>query len=360
MTLTSSSLAPRVSCATLNTRRTPRRVSRPSPVHDTVISGYRLIAKLGRGGMGEVHLGVHEESNELVAIKTIRPEHAHLTSALTRFFSEASAASRIDHPGIVRVSGHGRCEDGRAFIIMEYLEGESLRERLQREGPLSVAAAVDIARQVAAALAAAHAKGIIHRDITPANIFLTTDDAGQDQVKILDFGVAKIMDAPLDGCAATPIGSLLGTPAYMSPEQCEGAHQVDHRTDLYALGCVLFAMLCGRPPFTDTRMGAVLGAHLSKTPPRPSQLRATIPAWLDELVLRLLAKERAQRPAGAIELLVALVAHPVDACDRREVRPRDAGMACVSHPAAAGTAARCSVMSGFTATGLTWSTVYTR
>jgi serine/threonine-protein kinase len=360
MTLTSSSLVPRVSCATQNVRRTPRRSSCPSPVPDIVIAGYRLIAKLGRGGMGEVHLGVHEESNELVAIKTIRPEHAHQTSALTRFFGEASAASRIDHPGIVRVSGHGRCEDGRAFIIMEYLEGDSLRERLQRERWLSIAAAVEIARQVTAALVAAHAKGIIHRDITPANIFLTTSDNGQDQVKILDFGVAKIMDAPLEGCAATPIGSLLGTPAYMSPEQCEGANQVDHRTDLYALGCVLFAMLCGRPPFTDMRMGAVLGAHLSKAPPRPSQLRAAVPAWLDELVLRLLAKERDQRPAGAAELLDALAAQPGDACGGIEAQPGDAGVVRVSPPDTLDTVARCPVRSGFTASGLTWSSVYTR
>lgn len=355
MTLTSSSPLPRVSCATLNDRRGPRRPIRPSPARDTVIAGYRLVARLGQGGMGEVHLGVHEETDELVAIKTIRPEHAHLSSALTRFFGEANAASRIDHPGIVRVSAHGRCADGRAFIIMEYLEGESLRERLQRAGRLSVATAVAIARQVAAALVAAHAKGIIHRDLTPANIFLTTDDAGQDHVKILDFGVAKIMDAPLEGCAATPIGSLLGTPAYMSPEQCQGAHHVDHRTDLYALGCVLFAMLCGRPPFLGARMGAVLGAHLSQTPPRPSQLQATVPAWLDELVLRLLAKERDRRHAGAAELQGALSAHEVDACG-----PGDAGVDPAQSPTAAHTVGQSSILSGYASSAVTWSSVYTR
>jgi serine/threonine-protein kinase len=306
--------------------------------------------------MGEVHLGVHEETNELVAIKTIRPEHAHMTSALTRFFGEANAASRIDHPGIVRVSAYGRCQDGRAFMIMEYLEGESLRERLQREGRLSVAAAVEITRQVAAALAEAHAKGIIHRDLTPANIFLSTDEAGQEQVKILDFGVAKIMDAPLEGCAATPIGSLLGTPAYMSPEQCEGAHHVDHRTDLYALGCVLFAMLCGRPPFVGARMGAVLGAHLSQTPPRPSNLRAAVPGWLDELVLRLLAKERDLRHESAAALLAALSAYPVDA--RGEAG--EARVARVLAPEDLRTAGQYSILSCNTASVVSWSSVYTR
>lgn len=322
-----------------------------APERDRVIAGYRLVAELGKGGMGEVHLGVHELTGERAAIKTMRADQADHGDAIARFLAEATAASRIDHPGIVRVRAHGRSAAGRAYIAMEYLEGESLRERLQRQGRLPIATAVTIARQVAAALAAAHAKGIIHRDLTPGNIFLTTGARGPDHVKILDFGVAKIMDAPIDGCCATPIGTILGTPTYMSPEQCQGAPHVDHRTDLYALGCVLFAMLCGRPPFTSKRLGPLLAAHLSQPPPRPSSLRPAVPAWLDQVVLRLLAKARDQRYARATDFLDALSGNTADACpDAGEQHGRPATAHELSHTIAQSqarqaAAARCNTSS---------------
>ncbi|WP_428269452.1 serine/threonine-protein kinase [Haliangium sp.] len=278
----------------------------------SVIGGYRLIAPLGCGGMGEVYLGVHEATNEPAAIKTLLPEHANNPVLVARFFAEAVAASMIEHPGLARVMSHSHSRGKQAYIIMEYLQGESLSERLFERGYLPIAAAVEIARQATEALAAAHDCGIIHRDIKPANIYLCDRDDGADEVKLLDFGVAKLMDAPLNGECATPAGSVLGTPSYMSPEQCRGQIDVDHSTDLYALGCVLFAMLCGRPPFVGRRLGSLLTAHLSQTPPALRALRPGIPAAVEQVVTRLLSKPREQRYDSAHELALALAAIPTD------------------------------------------------
>ncbi len=345
------------------------------------IAGYRVIAKIGSGGMGEVYLGIDDDTGATVAIKTLLPRYADNQALVARFFAEAKAAARIEHAGTVKVITHGYCGDQRAYLVMEYLKGESLRDRLARERWVTIDAAVEIARQAALALASVHKCGIIHRDIKPGNIYLCAADAdtasganGDDdgdangdnnggangdndggahgdndsgdqrrsataagerqQVKIFDFGVAKLMDMPLSAEMATPIGLLMGTPAYMSPEQCTRADEVDHRTDLYALGCVLYTMLCGRPPFVGSRIGRVISSHLSSIPLALRVLRPNVPAELERIVLRLLAKQPADRYQSADELAAALsevsAALPAEACGYSdESRACDRGMAAI-------------------------------
>lgn len=313
------------------------------------IAGYRVIAKIGSGGMGEVYLGIDDDTGATVAIKTLLPRYADDQGLVARFFAEAEAAARIEHAGTVKVIAHGYCDDQRAYLVMEYLKGESLRDRLARERCITIGAAVEIARQAALALASVHKCGIIHRDIKPGNIYLCAADAGADsgddrgaphrqaiaerqRVKIFDFGVAKLLDMPLSAEMATPIGLLMGTPAYMSPEQCTRADEVDHRTDLYALGCVLYTMLCGRPPFVGSRIARVISSHLSSVPLAPRVLRPSVPAELERIVLRLLAKQPADRYQSGDELAAALsevsAALPAAVCEYGdEPRACERGMA---------------------------------
>src|SRR5881394_2219991 len=202
---------------------------------------YRIVAQIRSGAMGVVFLAEHQRSERRVAIKFLAPELARDQHALQRFFNEARATSRIRHPGIVDVFDCDVDSAGRAYMVMEHLEGETLADRLRRAGNLHWSAACLIARRVADALGAVHDKGIVHRDLKPENIFLVGN--GRDPaaaVKVLDFGVAKLLTS--DAVARlTMRGMLLGTPEFMSPEQCAGT-DVDHRADVYSLGCILFEM----------------------------------------------------------------------------------------------------------------------
>jgi serine/threonine-protein kinase len=275
-----------------------------------LVGNYRITGKLGEGGMGAVYAAEHAILGRRAAIKVLRAELSHRQDLVTRFFNEARAATAVKHPGIVEIYDFGYHADGSAFIVMEHLEGESLSARMRR-GALDEVRAISMARQVARALGAAHAKGIVHRDLKPDNVFVVPDPdvAEGERTKILDFGIAKL--TATDGLASsmTSTGMVMGTPTYMAPEQCKGAGRVDHRADLYALGCILFEMVCGRPPFVAEGAGELMAQHIFGEVPRPSSLRP-VSAPLEHALLRALAKEPDERFASADELIAALQPGP--------------------------------------------------
>jgi serine/threonine protein kinase len=283
------------------------------PVLGETIGSYAIEAELGRGGMGTVYLGVHALLGRKAAVKILLPELSQKQDIVQRFFNEARAATAIRHSGIVEVYDFGFSDDGCAYIVMEYLDGESLQARLHGLGRLTQLRTLGIARQMVSALAAAHKAGIVHRDLKPDNVFLVPDDDSPigERVKLLDFGIAKLAAdsgiAPGIGeMARTSTGAIMGTPYYMSPEQCRGAGRVDARSDLYAFGCVLYEMLCGEMPFTGDGAGEVLAAHIHLPPPA---LRARVPdlsPGIEALVTQLLAKDPDRRPQSADEVGHAL------------------------------------------------------
>jgi serine/threonine-protein kinase len=268
------------------------------------VGSYRIIGNVGEGGMGSVYLAEHNLIGRYAAIKVLHPHLSDREDQVERFFNEARATSSIKHPGILEVYDFGWADDGSAYIVMEYLEGESLEARIQRLGRLTTEHALHITRQMAGALGAAHAQGVIHRDLKPENIFIVRDPevAGGERIKILDFGIAKLMYDP----SKTRVGALIGTPDYMAPEQCRGAGQIDQRADFYSLGCILFRMLCGRPPFVGGGVGEVLSAHMHVPPPVPSAIDPTIEPLLENFVMRLLSKHADERPSSAAELITEL------------------------------------------------------
>lgn len=274
-----------------------------------IIGSYRIVAELGKGGMGMVYRAEHTQLGRPAALKMLLPQLSSDSGIVQRFFNEARAASAIDHPGIVQVYDFGTHTDGRAYIVMELLKGESLEHRLQR-GPLTPVDGATILAQTAAALSAAHARGIVHRDLKPDNIFLVPNELVQSgtQVKLLDFGIAKLADEQTAGLK-TQTGAMMGTPAYMSPEQCMGKSDLDHRTDIYSVGCILFHVLCGRPPFTsDHGTGMLIAAHIRDAAPDPRSLNPNIPPPLVAIIQRCLEKEPNARFQSAAELRNALVA----------------------------------------------------
>jgi serine/threonine-protein kinase len=273
------------------------------------LGSYVIEQPLGSGGMGEVFLGTHRRLGRRVAVKLLLPEYSGSQNVRERFFQEATATWDIGHPGIVQIFECDVHSTGRAYIIMEYLHGESLRGALARVGPMTqdLPAAIDILAQAAEAVGAAHTKAIVHRDLKPDNIFLlATLDHGRVPVKILDFGIAKLLVSDPDAISRTRTGNLLGTPLYMSPEQCRSAGTVDHRTDIYSLGCIGFEMLCGRPPFQGQGVADLLIAHASQPPPTPRALGVDLPGALEDLLMAMLAKEPDQRPSSMQEVAGAL------------------------------------------------------
>jgi serine/threonine protein kinase len=269
----------------------------------TNIGNYAVTAELGEGGMGSVYLAEHAMLGRRAAVKVVRPELSTNTEIIARFFNEARALNAIRHPGIVEIFDFGYLSDGSAYIVMEYLEGESLGARCRRLHRLEPRHALLVVRQIGLALAAAHERDVIHRDLKPDNIFLVPDPETpyQERIKVLDFGIAKL--AAGGDRAHTQTGSVLGTPTYMSPEQCRGAGGVDARADLYALGCMLYEMLCGHPPFTVEGMGELIAHHMYFAPTPPRSLDAAIPESTERLVLWLLQKEPAARPQTAREVV---------------------------------------------------------
>ena len=274
------------------------------------LGSYRLVSPLGRGGMGEVWRATHHTLARPAAIKIIRPDAldsdpglAHL--AAVRFEREAQAIASLQSRHTVQLYDFGVTESGTLYYVMELLDGMDLEEIIRRDGPMPAARAVHVLLQACASLAEAHWRGVIHRDVKPANIYLCRDAFECDVVKILDFGLAKrITPAPTPGSATdTRSDVVTGTPAYLAPEAITGESPVDGRADLYSLGCVAYWLLTGQLLFpADTAMG-VLAAHLERTPPPPSRAAPyPVPPALDAVVLRCLAKHPGERPESASQL----------------------------------------------------------
>jgi serine/threonine-protein kinase len=264
------------------------------------LGAYRIVRLLGEGGMGAVYEARQEPLDRRVALKTLHADHAKNQESIARFFNEAKVLSRLEHPSIVQVSDFGNAADGTAYLVMEYLRGQSLASRLdtlsEKGQRLPIATALQVCVQVSDVLSLAHTQGIVHRDIKPANLMLVADPVapGGERVKVLDFGIAKLSDDR--GGVKTATDQVMGTPAYMSPEQCAGAGGVDAQTDVYALGCVLYELLSGRTPFVADGPGRLIGMHLFQEPPPLRSVAPQVPSEIAELVHRMLRKEKTQRP----------------------------------------------------------------
>ena len=264
---------------------------------------YRIDGFLKSGGMGAVYRGTHLMLNKPLAIKLIRPEIAASDDIVKRFLIEARAASAVDHPNIVTVHDLGQTSDGTLYIAMELVDGESLKDLIVKLGPWAMPRAVVFIKEVARALGAAHRKGVVHRDLKPQNIMVSRDAEGREHPKLLDFGIARMLEP--DGTALTATGMVLGTPQYMSTEQAKGEH-ADQRSDLYALGVIFYEMLVGKVPFDDKSIPAILVKHLQELPRPPSSVQGDIPSALDIIVLRCLQKDPDSRFQNAEQFISAL------------------------------------------------------
>jgi serine/threonine-protein kinase len=247
--------------------------------------------------MGEVWLAEQKEIKTQVAIKVLLPHVSEDKQQVQRFFNEAVAVSKIKHSGIAKIFDVGFHVRGEAYLVMEFLEGEPLSGRIERAGRLPLPQVCDVGRQIASVLEATHAAGITHRDLKPDNVFLVADAemASGERVKILDFGIAKLSHGS-NAMTRTGAGAM-GTPTYMSPEQWKSTATVDNRADIYSLGCLLFEMACGRPPFVADSIGTMCAMHLGQEPPAARSLVAELPEAFETLVARLLAKSPEQRPS---------------------------------------------------------------
>jgi beta-lactam-binding protein with PASTA domain/tRNA A-37 threonylcarbamoyl transferase component Bud32 len=262
-------------------------------VSDSVVGDrYRVEARIGQGGMAEVYRGFDPVLGRTVAIKVLLPQFARDAGFVARFRREAQAAARLNQPNIVGVYDTGADGD-RQYIVMEFVEGRTLAEFLAGGRTLTPMQAVDLTQKVAAALASAHAQGIVHRDIKPGNVMVTRDGT----VKVMDFGIARMQT----DITAPQTSSVIGTPAYLSPEQAQG-QAVDARSDLYSLGCVLYELLAGRPPFTGDTPVAIAYKQVNETPVPPSAHNPDVPPRLDAVVMKCLAKNPANRYQTAEEL----------------------------------------------------------
>ncbi len=267
----------------------------------TLDEKYRLDAPLGEGGMGTVYSATHLLIDRPVAVKVLNPRFVEDEAAQERFRREARAAGRLRHTNAVAVTDFGRTSDGIFYIVMELLEGRSLRDVLAREAPLDTARAVSLMLQISAAVAAAHEEGVIHRDLKPGNIFLVQRSHAPTIVKVLDFGIAKLASDAAEGLEQKPLtqtGVMIGTPRYMSPEQCDGA-ELTPASDVYSLGIILYEMLTGTTPFTGPTPLSVALKHSAELPRSLREIVTTIPAELEALVLHALEKKPAERPEHA-------------------------------------------------------------
>ncbi len=272
----------------------------------TLTNKYKVLRQIGRGGMGVVYEAEHVELGKRVAIKLMLEKYAEDNEAITRFKREAFAASQIGNPHIIDVSDIGTAPDGRSYVVMELLNGSPL-SRVLEAGPMSPTRAIGIMRQVLRAVGAAHAKGIIHRDLKPDNIFLTDRGDGSDFVKLLDFGISKIvdLDAEVASTRLTSTGMVMGTPLYMAPEQAMGS-PIDHHCDIYACGVILYEMLAGKPPFEGATYAVLVAKLLTATPPLLSEVRPGLPHALVVATARALEKEPEARFDSADKFAASL------------------------------------------------------
>ncbi|MGF1466049.1 MAG: serine/threonine-protein kinase [Sandaracinaceae bacterium] len=275
------------------------------PLIGTVLAGtYRIERRLGRGGMGRLYEAQHTRLDRRFAVKVLHETHRRTRDAVARFDREARSLSRIRSDHVVSVVDVLRTPDGRAALVTELLSGLDLRAHLERVGRTSVATAIALARQTCRGLAAAHAQGVIHRDLKPSNLFLTTGADGRTRLKILDFGVAKVTGEP----ELTRTGAVVGTPAYMAPEQAMGSAEVDERADVYGVGAVLYRALTGKPPYAGADAARMLTRLLSEAPRRPRSLEPSLPIGLEAVIQRAMARDREERPRDVIALEAELAA----------------------------------------------------
>jgi eukaryotic-like serine/threonine-protein kinase len=272
------------------------------------VGEYIAEEKIGEGGMGEVWVGNHPVIGKRVAIKLLNRDFINNKEVVARFVQEARAVNAIKHRGLVDIFSFGDLPDGRPYFVMEFLDGKPLSKYIKTRGPLPFGEIVDLFGQACRALQAAHDMGIIHRDLKPDNLYLILEEGANPFLKVLDFGIAKLAGTGggPEAQHLTKTGAIFGTPAYMSPEQCEGAKAVDHRSDVYALGIILFEMITGRTPFSEPGdgIGTIMMKQMSLPAPVPSSVVSgrQIPQSVDELVIRVLSKNPEDRPPRCIEL----------------------------------------------------------
>src|SRR5262249_10316438 len=276
------------------------------PLVNTLLDDkYRLDARVGEGGMGFVYRATHVQMENTVAVKVLHSDLASDQVAVERFRREARAAAQIRHPNAVAVTDFGVTRKaGTAYLVMEFLEGGDLRRKIKREKRLDCAEAIVIMSQTCAALNAAHEKGIIHRDLKPDNIWLLESTNPYAQVKVLDFGIAKLK-ATAEASNLTQKGMIVGTPYYMSPEHCR-SEELDPRSDIYSLGIILYEMLTGKVPFEGSSPLQVMYKHNTERPKPLSQLSPDIPPQIEKVVLRALEKRKEDRQGSALELAAEL------------------------------------------------------
>lgn len=269
----------------------------------TLAGKYRIENRLSEGGMGTVYRGTHVLMDKTVAVKVLRPSLAADEKIVARFSREARAASRISHPHALSVTDFGESEDGVVFLVMEYLDGQTLKEIIREKGPLPLPRVVEILRQVGGALDAAHTQGVVHRDLKSDNIMMLSS-SGADYAKVLDFGIAKIKEAEgvYDPCLTAP-DVVIGTPQYMSPEQCSQSPDIDARSDIYSLGVILYELLVGHVPFMGESPTAIMLKHLQEPAPSVLDERSDVPAAVASVVARALAKRPEDRYQTVDELV---------------------------------------------------------
>ncbi len=270
---------------------------------------FRIEKKIGEGGMGTVFSAVHPMIAKRAAIKILKHQLCRDKNMIERFIDEARAVNQIGHPNIVDIFAFGEMPDGRRYLAMEWLRGETLRERIRR-GPMSITQMARVIRPLARALEAAHDKQVIHRDLKPENVFLVEVPHDEPHVKLLDFGIAKLAN---EKSSIDTEHQILGTPTYMSPEQARNADDAGPMSDVYSLGAIAFELLTGRPPFQNRGTIEMVTAHLEEMPVSPSSIVDEIPDEIDRLLLEMLAKNPADRPnLSHIRSVLALVRDPVE------------------------------------------------
>jgi serine/threonine-protein kinase len=284
------------------------QAERFDPLIGAVLAGrYQIVRRIGEGGMGAVYEATHTVIGKRVAVKVLLEKFHAKSDFVARLLQEARLASAIGHEHIVDVTDFGTTDDGRSFVVMEFLDGESLAELTMREAPLPIERCLRIARQVAGALGAAHAKGIFHRDVKPENIYLV-QRGDADFVKVVDFGISKAVkpggDEGGEGYRLTHTGLLLGTPLYMSPEQARGEEDLDHRVDIWALGVLLYECLTGEVPFRANNYLGIISQVLTHQPTPPSRLRPElgISDAVEAVVMRAMEKDRTRRYQTMVDL----------------------------------------------------------
>lgn len=277
------------------------------PLINRVLSDrYRILQKLGEGGMGVVYLAEHVVIEKKIALKILFPDLTRRSDLVQRFMQEAKSASRINHENVIDITDFGQSPEGYVFIAMEYLVGQDLGQLLKASGPLPWTRAQPIILQIVKALRAAHERGIVHRDVKPENVFVSPRDDGREFVKVLDFGIAKVLGLDDDAPRLTRTGMIFGTPEYMSPEQAQG-QAVDHRVDIYAVGCILYHMVTGEVPFRAESFMGILSKHMLEQAVAPSVRNPTVEAAVEAVINRAMEKDPARRFQTMGEFVEALV-----------------------------------------------------